>query len=90
MIGLSEHSWKISWDANEVKRNWAIVFWSNLFRLRDIKSLFLDRKCDMIDELKIEDLKQQFIADVDQCSNLPNAKQQKKLAISTQAQEIHF
>lgn len=71
MIGLSEHSWKISWDANEVKGNWVIAFWSNLFRLRDIKSLFLDRKSDKIDELKIEDLKQQFIADVDQCTYLP-------------------
>lgn len=49
-----------------------IVFWSNLFRLRDIKSLILDRKGDMIDELKIEDLKQQFTADADQCSYLLN------------------
>lgn len=29
----------------------------------------------MIDELKIEDLKQQFIADVDKYSNLPSVKQ---------------
>lgn len=50
------------------------MFWSNLFRLRDIKSLFLDTKSDMIDELKIEVLKQQFKADADQCSNLPNLK----------------
>ena len=67
-----------------------IVFWSNLFRLRDIKSLFLDRESDMIDELKIEHLKQQFIADADQCSYLPNLKYKKIKAISTQVKEIHF
>lgn len=43
----------------------------------------------MIDELKIEDLKQQFKADADQCSNLPN-KLEKIWAISTEAKEIHF
>lgn len=63
------------------------MFWSNLFRLRDIKSLFLDTKSDMIDELKIEDLKQQFKADADQCSNLPDLKIR---AMSTLGREIHF
>lgn len=75
MIGLSDHSWKFSWDANEVKSNWVIAFWTNLFRLRDIKSLFLDRKSDMIDESKIEDLKQQFKADANQYSYLPYSEQ---------------
>jgi len=41
----------------------------------------------MIDELKIEDLKQQFKADADQCSNLPDLKIR---AMSTLGREIHF
>lgn len=90
MIGLSDHSWKISWDANEVKSNWVIAFWANLFRLRDIKSLFLDRKSDMIDELKIEDLKHQFKADANQYPYLPYLKYKNILNTASEISKRWF